>query len=175
MEAMASRQVSKFHESTGDYDTHSSMSNYRSYNVIREIIGELQYWLCKSKICSDIIWLITTGHVSIYKNQEKIQSTNALLKLDDQIIWNRALSNKWGRLTQGNTREVISTYTIWFIAHYLVPKYKEVTYTSFMCNNITLKTYPWRVRLVVGGNKLIYVEDVGSKAANFLENKILLN
>ena len=38
-----------------------------------------------------------------------------------------------------------------------------------------LKTEPWRVRLVVGGDKLLYEADAGSLASSLIETKILLN
>ena len=44
-----------------------------------------------------------------------------------------------------------------------------------MCNYKPLKTEQWRVRLVVGGDKLDYDNDTGSPATDLLETKILAN
>ena len=38
-----------------------------------------------------------------------------------------------------------------------------------------VKTEPFRVRLVVGGDKLDYHEDAGAPAASMLETKLLVN
>ena len=56
-----------------------------------------------------------------------------------------------------------------------MPKTRDITYASFMCDHRPLKTEPWRVRIVVGGDKLSYSSDTGSPTASLLETKILLN
>ena len=86
-----------------------------------------------------------------------------------------ALSNEWGRLAQGNYSGVESTDTIEFIPHTDVPQSKKVTYASFVCDHRPLKDEKWRIRLVVGGDKLPYDSDSGSPAQNLLEMKLLLN
>ena len=50
-----------------------------------------------------------------------------------------------------------------------------MTYASFACNHCLLKAEPWRVRIVIGGDKLPYDSDSGSPAADMLETKILFN
>ena len=40
--------------------------------------------------------------------------------------WNPALSNEWGRLSQGNDAGVESTHTIEFIFFHNVPEHKNV-------------------------------------------------
>ena len=67
------------------------------------------------------------------------------------------------------------TNTLKFISKRDVPSTKAVTYGSFVCDHRPLKTEKWRVRLVVGGDKLEYASDAGSPAANLLDTKILLN
>ena len=44
-----------------------------------------------------------------------------------------------------------------------------------MCDYRPLKKEPFQVRITVGGDKLDYLDDAGSPAANMLETKILLN
>ena len=89
--------------------------------------------------------------------------------------WSPAMSNEWGRLAQGNNNEVESTDTIDFIHHNEVPLDKKVTYASFACDHRPLKDEQWRIRIVVGGDKLPYDDDSGSPAANMLETKLLFN
>ena len=89
--------------------------------------------------------------------------------------WSPALSNKWGRLAQGNSNGVESTDTIDFIHSAEVPHNKKVTYASFACDHRPLKDEQWRIRIVVGGDKLPYEDDSGSPSANMLETKLLFN
>ena len=56
-----------------------------------------------------------------------------------------------------------------------MPKNKDITYGSFVCDYRPLKSEPWRVWIVVGGDKLSYNSETGSPAASLLETKILLN
>ena len=89
--------------------------------------------------------------------------------------WNRALSNEIDRLAQGNIRGVKGTDTIQFIRKEDVPRDRDVTYASFVCDHRPLKTEQWRVQCVAGGDKLFYPNDPASPAANLLNTKILLN
>ena len=111
----------------------------------------------------------------IYNKDGKKQSLDKLLRSDMKDVWGRALSNEWGRLATGNTHGVESTDTIEFIPHSLVPSNKKVTYASFVCDYRPLKKEQWRIRLVVGGDKLEYTLDSGSPATDLTETKILLN
>ena len=62
-----------------------------------------------------------------------------------------------------------------FIKHNEVPLNAKVTYANFVCNYRPLKDEPWRVRLVVGDDKLTCELDSGSPAASLLATKILIN
>ena len=56
-----------------------------------------------------------------------------------------------------------------------MPTDRKVAYVSFVYAHQPLKTEPWRVRLVVSGDKLPYEADAGSPASNLIETKILVN
>ena len=56
-----------------------------------------------------------------------------------------------------------------------VPTSCDVTYVSFVCDHCPLKSEPWRICIVVGGDKLSYHEDPGSSAASLLETKKVIN
>ena len=90
-------------------------------------------------------------------------------------IWNQSLSNEFGRVTQGNDAGVKATDCCEFIFHWEIPDNKKVTYANWVLDHRPLKSEPFRIRLVVGGDKLDYLEDAGSPAATMLETKILLN
>ena len=112
----------------------------------------------------------------IYNNKGKKQTIDALINGPDATTkWLPALSNEWGRLAQGNDTGVEATDTIQFVAFSDVPIDKKVTYASFVCDYRPLKKEKWRVRLVVGGDKLEYTQDSGSPATDLTETKILLN
>ena len=80
-----------------------------------------------------------------------------------------------GTNAQGNVHGVNATDTIDFISHSLVPKGRDITYTTLVCYYRPLKSEPWRVRIVVDGDRLSYAQDTWSPAASLLETKILLN
>ena len=56
-----------------------------------------------------------------------------------------------------------------------VPKNKKVTYATFVCDYRPLKSEPWRVRCVVGGDRLPYPDDTSSPAATILDTKLMIN
>ena len=89
--------------------------------------------------------------------------------------WEPALSAEWGRLSQGNDAGVEFTDCIDFIFHSEVPKNKKTTYAGFACDYRPLKDQKWRVRIVVGGDKLPYEYDSGSPTTDLVESKILFN
>ena len=56
-----------------------------------------------------------------------------------------------------------------------VPPKRKVKYSNFACDYRSLKPEPWRVRLVVGGDKVDYFEDVGSPTTTLSEIRIFIN
>jgi len=103
------------------------------------------------------------------------QSLDSLITGENKHVWINGLSNELGRLAQGNKNNVEFTDTIEFILKSDVPQNSKVTYANFVCTHRPLKTEPWRVRLVAGGDKLEYEADAGSPAASLLEAKLLFN
>ena len=103
------------------------------------------------------------------------QTLDSLLTGPTSDIWLKALSNELGRLTNGNIHGVTPTQCMQFIAHNKVPTNKKVTYANFVCDHRPLKAEPWRIRLVVGGDRLDYTLDSGSPTTTLLETKILIN
>ena len=78
----------------------------------------------------------------IYNAQGK-RETIELLRLSPQKeVWEKALSDEWGRLAQGNCHGVTPTDTISFIFKHQVPVDRDVTYASFVCDHRALKTEP---------------------------------
>ena len=111
----------------------------------------------------------------IFNAQGKKLSIDALLDGDDKATWTNSLSNEWARLAQGNKRGIKGTSTINFIYRRQVPKGRDVTYATFVCDHKPLKTEKHRVRITVGGDRLSCPDDTGSPTANMMETKILVN
>ena len=78
-------------------------------------------------------------------------------------------------MAQGNYNGVKHTNTIDFIYKFQIPALAKVTYASIVCNFRPLKDEKWRTRIVVGGDKLVYADDVSAPTSSILETKILLN
>ena len=105
----------------------------------------------------------------------KRENIDSLRQGKNKDIWNKALSNEWGRLAQGNTHGVVAQDALDFIHKYEIPPDRDITYAQFVCDHRPLKSEPWRVRIVAGGDRLSYPGDPASPAANLLETKIMLN
>ena len=111
----------------------------------------------------------------IFNDAGKKQSLDDLLTGTQKDVWSKSLSNELGRLAQGNIHGIKATDTIDFIHKNDVPRDRKVTYANFDINYRPLKSEKYRVRLVVGGDKLSYDEDAGSPAASLLETKVIIN
>lgn len=94
---------------------------------------------------------------------------------EDKQVWNDGLSNEIGQITQGNDAGVTYQDCCEFIYHHEVPTHKKVTYAYFIADYRPLKPEPYRLQLVVGGDKLTTTKDVGSPSTNILDTKILAN
>ena len=111
----------------------------------------------------------------IYTADGRKETVNSLLTGKDAKIWNPSMSNELGRIAQGNNAGVAFADCVDYISYNDVPKNKKVTYASFVCDYRPMKDDKYRIRLVVGGDKLVYEADTGSPAASMLETKLLIN
>ena len=111
----------------------------------------------------------------IYDKNGVKQTLEKVLQGEQKVIWNKSSSNEFGRLAQGNKYGVKMQDAMDFIHKYEVPPNKKVTYASFVLDYRSLKSKPYRVRLVVGGDCLPYKDDAGFPAASLIETKILVN
>ena len=111
----------------------------------------------------------------IYNVNGGKETIGSLLRGENSNRWYGCLINEWGRFSQGNDHGIKGTDTLVYIQNKDIPKDRKITYGSFVCDYRPLKDEKWRVRLVVGGDKLPYELDAGSPAASMLETKILAN
>ena len=106
--------------------------------------------------------------------ENKKQSINNLLKGENKITWQQGLNNELGSLANGY-KKVKGTNTIAFIHKQDIPNNKKVTYANMVCDYRPLKSEKYRVRLIVGGDKLTCDFNVASPAASILETKLIIN
>ena len=77
----------------------------------------------------------------------------------DKDIWVKSLANDFGRLAQGvKTRMPTDNSTIFFMHPSKIPAHKKVTYGRLVVDIRPLKDEKYRVRIIVGGDKLDFVE-----------------
>jgi hypothetical protein len=90
-------------------------------------------------------------------------------------VWSTSSANEFGRLAQGIGNMVKGTDTIFFIHKHQVPRerMKDVTYVKFVCEVKPNKMY--RTRMVVGGDKVNYPDDVSTPTAELLLVKTHVN
>jgi len=112
---------------------------------------------------------------ALHANHIFDETIDSLLSGPDSAIWNKSVSNEFGRLAQGNDAGIIGTDTIHFIHKSEVPIGKVVTYGNFICDIRPLKSEKYRTRLTVGGDRLPYEADARSPTASLLETKLILN
>ena len=91
--------------------------------------------------------------------------------------WSKAFGKEIGRLAQGQKGVVEGTNTMFFIPFDQIPKdrVKDITYTRICANYRPEKSDPNRIRITLGGNLINYPGDVGTRTADMLTVKLLLN
>jgi hypothetical protein len=111
----------------------------------------------------------------------KAETIDSLLSGPDRLIWNKSLSNEWGRCAQGLSKhrksgdQVIGNNTIFFIYPHQVPKGRKVTYATFVCTMRPGKAEEYRIRMTVGGDRLDAFQDVRSPAVGHTDAKLHFN
>ena len=74
----------------------------------------------------------------------------------NKLVWNKVLSNEWGKVAHNNAYGVKLTNTIDFIARLEVPAGQPVTYANFVLDYSRLKEEAYRIWITVGVDKLEY-------------------
>ena len=93
----------------------------------------------------------------------------------DSYTWWNAVGNELGIFANGIDSWVRAINTIKFIIKEEAPKCCTVTYKIFVCDYRPLKSEPYRVRLIVGGDRLEYPDDASLPVAYLLESNLLFN
>ena len=108
-----------------------------------------------------------TGHAQEYRH---------LVRGPAKSLWETSLANDLGRLAQGiGTRMPTGTNTIFFIHPTQIPAGRKVTYARLVATIRPHKDETHRVRVTVGGDKLVYHGITATATASLTTLKILLN
>jgi hypothetical protein len=91
--------------------------------------------------------------------------------------WSKAFGKEIGRLAQGQEGIVEGTNALEFISKDQVPpeRRKDITYARICADYRPEKSDPNRIRITLGGNLVNYPGDVGTRTADLLTVKLLLN
>ena len=111
----------------------------------------------------------------INKDTGKLEEYSALAKGSDKELWIRAYANDLGRLAQGVGNRIKGTNTIFFIPRCDVPPDKKITYGKKEVSIRPNKAEVHRVRLTVGGDKLVFDGDTATQCASLTTTKVHLN
>jgi hypothetical protein len=89
-------------------------------------------------------------------------------------IWSKSYANELGRLCQGigtddsgTKQRIQGTDTFYVIDYDDIPsdRRSEITYSKVVCKVRPEKSDPARTRITIGGNRICYPGDVGTKTA----------
>lgn len=89
--------------------------------------------------------------------------------------WTISGANDFGRLAQGLKRGIKGTDTIRFVNKTQMPQGRKVTCARFVCDVQPQKDEANRTRLTVGGNLIDCPGDTGTRTADLLIAKLLIN
>ena len=109
------------------------------------------------------------------KDTGKLEEYTALANGPNKDVWIRGYANDLGRLAQGVGNRISGTNTVFFISHKDIPAGRKVTYGKKEVSIRPNKTEMYRVRLTVGGDKLVFDGDTATQCASLTTTKILFN
>ena len=153
------------------YDATDHQCGLRSRTHLMQHVCQNQNETCIAECTFNPIFSVN----HIYNEEGKKETIESLLSRHHKDVWNRSLSNEWGRLAQRNYAGANGTNTIVFIPRVEVPDDKKVTHASIVCDYQLLKDKKYRIRVTVRGDRLVHYDNAASLATNILETKIMIN
>ena len=93
----------------------------------------------------------------------------------DSKLWIRGCAQEIGRLEQGTKEIPVGTNTMFFIPPQALPKGRKATYLWIIANLRPEKADPYRVRITVGGDRLLYNGPCSAPTAALTTSKVLFN
>ena len=104
---------------------------------------------------------------------------------DHKHTWDTSYANELGRLCQGigthptaphfKRIEGTNTFTPIRLADIPVDRRNDITYTRVVCDIRPQKADPFRTRITIGGNRIAYPGDTGTRTASLETVKLLIN
>jgi hypothetical protein len=152
----------------------------RSQNLSPRNLSQNDFW---SMNTSNVAIALVTNHWSqqhlanavVHPITGKQMEYMALMNDPDlQPLWKGGFSNEADRLFQG-IRDIPGTNTCFFVELTSIPKYRKITYGKIICDYKPHKKEKERIRLMVGGDRLDYSDDVATSTADITTFKILVN
>jgi hypothetical protein len=104
---------------------------------------------------------------------------------DYKAVWDKSYANEFGRLCQGigwdpmnpHNKRVEGTDTFRPIPYRSIPIgcRGDITYTRVVCEYRSQKADPNRTRITIGGNRICYPGNTGTKTVSLEMVKLILN
>jgi Reverse transcriptase (RNA-dependent DNA polymerase) len=135
---------------------------------------EFVYHVYKASAETDAEYLAYYGH-AINPDTKKLAEYHELIKSSDAPRWIEGMEDEWGRLMEGNERMATGTKTLRFVTKGEIPKGYIPTYVRIVVAYRPEKAQPYRVRLTVGGDRVIFNGECSTKTADLATVKLLLN
>jgi len=108
----------------------------------------------------------------------RIAEYQELAQCSDGAHWSNSMADEFGRLCQGRGKDShmpTGTNTMFFVNVKDIPKDRVITYARIVCADRPEKDEPRRVRMTVGGDRIIYPGETSTKTADITTVKCLLN
>eukprot|EP00804_Cyclotella_cryptica_P010308 CCRYP_012223-RA/>CCRYP_012223-RA protein AED:0.11 eAED:0.15 QI:0/0/0/1/0/0.5/2/0/935 len=182
----------------GDTPTSKDAHRTRSHNIpTHPGLGEAVAHRTRSKVALIVAAMIAQGQQSSALSAHNLsasvldQDTGMSLEYRQLrthprlgSVWNKSYANELGRLCQGigsnqdgDGKRVEGTDTFYVVDYEDIPadRRKEITYTKVVCKVRPEKNDPNRTRITIGGNRICYPGDVGTKTAPLELVKLMIN
>ena len=128
-----------------------------------------------SHLCNET-FLLTIANNVLCKKTRKPLTYCGLMKTENKKIWEMALANKLGRLMQGvGTPITKGTKTLFSVKQKNLQAGCKAAYAKIVVGIRPQKKEKHRARLVVGGNRVDYPNEVSTKTVDLDTTKMFLN
>lgn len=127
------------------------------------------------RVESDAEYLAFYGH-AVDPDTKKLAEFRELIKSSDAPLWWEGMEDEFGRLMDGTDRDPNGgTKTMEFVKRSEIPRDKPPTYARIVVAYRPEKEKKHRVRITVGGDRVIYEGEVSTKAADLTTVKTHMN
>jgi Reverse transcriptase (RNA-dependent DNA polymerase) len=147
-------------------DNHANAAEYTGNEVTVEV------WETSE---TDAEYLAFYGH-AIDPDTKKLAEFRELIQSSDAHHWWEGMEDEFGRLMDGTDRDPNGgTKTMEFVKKMDIPKDKPPTYCRIVAAFRPEKEKKYRVRITVGGDRVVYEGEVSTKTADLATVKVHWN